>query len=196
MRVQGTRRQINYDNVNWEGNNTSFLQLPSRRQSTAMKQVPKNDTTDRRLCHRCGGEGHIRKYYNMNVYCSFCKSYSLDTSVCRSYANFVRAHPMASNRRTSPAQGNRQTEWTRQQLEDSDTTRTNNQDPGRETGRRRVISDITRGHLEQVINMMIPSSTYSTLDPIESAPVNSTVTQPSDRNREEQEPTQTPKQKE
>ena len=103
---------------------------------------------------------------------------------------------MASSRRTSPAQGNRQTKWMRQQLEDSDTTRTNNQDPGRETGRRRVISDITRGHLEQVINMMIPLSTYSTLDPIESAPANSTVTQPSDRDSEEQEPTQTLKQKE
>ena len=58
------------------------------------------------------------------------------------------------------------------------------------------FSDITSRHLEQVINTMIPLSTYSTLDPIESAPTNSIVTQPSGKDREEQEPTQTPSQKE
>lgn len=112
MRTQGTRQHINYDGMNWEGNNTSYLQLPSGRQNTVMEQASPNDTVDIRLCHRCGGEVHIRKYCNVNVYCEFCKSYSYDTSVCRSCANFVGVHPMASSRRTPPAQVNRQTEWT------------------------------------------------------------------------------------
>ena len=157
MRTQGTRQQINYATMNCEGNNTLYLQLPSGRQNTAMEQAFANDTADIRLCHRCGGEGHIRKYCNMNVYCEFCKSYSHDTSVCRLYANFIRAHPMALSRRTSPAQVNRQTEWTQPELEDGNITRTNSQNQGRETGRSREILDITRRHLEQVINTMIPS---------------------------------------
>ena len=103
---------------------------------------------------------------------------------------------MTLSRRTSPTQVNRQTEWTQLELEDGSMIRTNSQNLGRETGRRREISDITRRHLEQVINTMIPSSTYSSLDPIESAPTNSMVTQPSGKDREEQEPTQTLIQKE
>ena len=55
----------------------------------------------------------------------------------------------------------------------------------RAVGRRREILDITHRHLEQVISTMIPSSTCSSLDPIESAPVNRMVTQPSDRDVEE-----------
>ena len=51
---------------------------------------------------------------------------------------------------------------------------------------------MTRKHLERVISAMIPSSTCSSADPIESAPVNSMVTQPSDREVEESEPKQTP----
>ena len=111
-RNTNTRCQINYDNVQWEGNDTSYLQLPNTRQQVGLEQFSMNDTTDIRLCHRCGGEGHIRKYCNINVHCDFCKSYSHHTSVCRSYANFVRAHPMASSRRTSPAHTNKQTDWT------------------------------------------------------------------------------------
>ena len=30
--VGNTRRQINYDNINWDGNNTSYVPLPSGRQ--------------------------------------------------------------------------------------------------------------------------------------------------------------------
>ena len=111
VRNNNTRRQINYDNVPWEGNDTSYLQLPNIRQQTGLEQFSMNDTTDIRLCHRCGGEGHIRKYCKINVHCDFCKSYSHHTSVCRSYANFVRAHPMASSRRASRAHTNKQTDW-------------------------------------------------------------------------------------
>ena len=100
-RSSNARHQINYDNAPWEGNDTSYLQLPNQRQQTGLEQYSMNDTADIRLCHRCGGEGHIRKYCNINVHCDFCKSYSHHISVCRSYANFVRAHPMASSRRAS-----------------------------------------------------------------------------------------------
>ena len=103
-----TRRQINYDSINWDANNTSYMLLPSEKQQTLPDAMYMNDTTDIRVCYRCGEEGHIRKYCNTNVHCEFCKSYTHHTSVCKSYANFVRAHPMASSRRTSPAQLNRQ----------------------------------------------------------------------------------------
>ena len=109
-RVNNTRCQINYDNLYWEGNDTSYLQMPNIKQQPVLEQFSINDTMDIRLCHQCGGEGHIRKYCNVNVHCDFCKSYSHHTSVCRLYANFVRAHPMASSRRTSPAQLNKQME--------------------------------------------------------------------------------------
>ena len=143
-----------------------------------------------------GGEGHIRKYCNTNVYCEFCKSYSHDTSVCRSYANFVRAHPMASSRRTSPAQVNRQPEWIQPLVENNNAKNQNReQSQDREMGRRREISDIIRRHLEQVISTMIPSTTCNSIDPIESAPVNSMVTQPSDTEIEELEGKQTTVQK-
>ena len=152
-RNTNTRHQINYDNVPWEGNDTSYLHLPNTRQQVGLEQFSMNDTTDIRLCHRCGGEGHIRKYCSINVHCDFCKSYSHHTSVCRSYANFVRPHPMASSRRTSPAHTNKQTDWmqTRTQAGRTDVSRqqkceeTNEED---EPSRRRDISEITRKHLE------------------------------------------------
>ena len=121
--------------MNWDGNNTSYLQLPDRRHQGSLEQFSINDTTDIRLCHRCGGEGHIRKFCNINIHCNFCKSYSHHTSVCRSYANFVWAHPMASSRRTSPAQINRQPERTQPSLEEISVNNTrlyNGAGPGRE----------------------------------------------------------------
>ena len=63
----------------------------------------------------------------------------------------------------------------------------------RDLSRRREISEITWKHLERVINAMIPFTTCSSSDPIESAPVNSMVTQPSDRDIEEPEFKQTSK---
>ena len=179
-RINNTRRQINYDS--WGENDTSYLQMPYIRQQTVLEQFSINDTTDIRLCYRCGGEGHIKKFCNMNVHCDFCKSYSHHTSVCRSYVNFVKAHPVASSRRTSPAQVNKQLEWPCNQVEESlkmapihTSDHTNNR---HETSRKREISDITRKHLEQVISVMIPSSTGSSIDPIESVPANSLATQP------------------
>ena len=151
-----------------------------------IEQFSMNDTTDIRLWHRCGGEGHIRKYCSINVHCDFCKSYSHHTSVCRLYANFVRAHPMASSRRTSPAHTNKQTDWLqpRTQAGRTDTLRQqkceeiNSED---EPSRRRDISEITRKHLERVISAMIPSSTCSTSDSTENVPTNSLATQWGDK---------------
>ena len=75
-RTSNTRRQINYNNMNWDGNNTSYMSLPSGRQQIVPEQFSINDTTDIRLCYRCGEEGHVRKYCNTSVHCEFCKSYT------------------------------------------------------------------------------------------------------------------------
>ena len=148
-----------------------------------------NDMTDICLCHRCGREGHIRKYCSVNVHCDFCKSYSHHTSVCRSYANFVRAHPMASSRRVSPAHANKQMEWIQPvpQIDRTDTTRQQKYDETISESdpiRRRDISEITRKHLERVISTMIPSSTCSASDPTENVPTNSLATQWGDKEKQ------------
>ena len=77
--------------------------------------------------------------------CEFCKSYTHQTSVCRSYTNFVRAHPMASSRRTSPAQIGRQQEWPQEPSEEaiSSDTRVQNDEDQREGERKRELSEIT-----------------------------------------------------
>ena len=185
-RNTNTRRQITYDNMPWEGNDTSYLHLPNTRQQVGLEQFSMNDTTDIRLCHRCGGEGHIRKYCNINVHCDFCKSYSHHTSVCRSYANFVKAHPMASSRRTSPAHTNKQTDWMQTGTQEGRTDvprqkkceEVNGED---KLSRRRDISEITRKHLERVISTMIPSSTCSASDSTEHVHTNSLATQGGDK---------------
>ena len=186
VRNNNTRCQINYNNVPWEGNDTSYLQLPNGRQQTGLEQFSMNDTTDICLCHRCGGEGHIRKYCNINVHCDFCKSYSHHTSVCRSYANFVRAHPMASSRRTSLAHTNKQTEWTQPMTQVERTEIMTQQkyekiSSENDPTRRRDISEITKEHLEWVISTMIPSSTCRASDPTEKVPTNSLATQWGDK---------------
>ena len=83
----------------------------------------------------------------------------------------------------------KQVEWPHPPLEEDPRTtalHTNDETCNKyEVGRRREISDITRKHLEQVISAMIPSSTGSSIDPVESAPVNSMVTQQSCRGPEE-----------
>ena len=172
--------------MNWDGNSTSYMPLPSGRQQIVLEQFSINDTTDIRVCYRCGEEGHIRKYCNTNVHCEFCKSYTHHTSVSRSYANFMRAHPMASSRRTSPAQANRQPEWTQEPNEEVITSNIKTQNceentEDREGERRRELLEITRRQLERVINTMLPSSTSSSMDSVDSTPVNSLVLQSSER---------------
>ena len=172
-----TRRQINYDSINWDVDNTSYMLLLSEKQQTVPDVMYMNDTTDIRLCYRCGGEGHIRKYCNVNVHCEFCKSYTHHTSICRSYANFVRAHPMASSRRMSPAQLSRQEGGTQESNEGivEGDLRRQNEENQRDGEKRRELSEIKQKHLERVINTMILSSAGSSLHSAENAPMNSMV---------------------
>ena len=99
---------------------------------------------------------------------------------------------MASSRRTSPVQTNRQQEWTQEPNEEVITSniKTRNGEDNteeREGERRRELSEITRRQLERVINTMIPSSTCSSMDTADSAPVNSLASQPSERGIERRE---------
>ena len=93
---------------------------------------------------------------------------------------------MASSRRTSPTQTDRQREWAQEMNDEAITSgiRVQNNNDQREGERRRQLSEITRKHLERVINTMIPSSTCSSMDPTESTPVNSLVSQPTERSIE------------
>ena len=98
----------------------------------------------------------------------------------------MRAHPMASSRRTSLAQANRQQEWTQEPNEEviNGNIKTQNCEQNteeREGERRRELSEIKRRQLERVINTMIPSSTCSSVDPVDNAPVNSLASQSSER---------------
>ena len=153
--------------------------LPLEKQQTVRDAMYMNDTTDIRLCYRYGGEGHIRKYCNINIHCEFCKLYTHHTSVCRSYANFVRAHPMASSRRTSPTQPSRQEGGTQESNEGivESNLRMQKEENQRDGEKRRELSEITQKHLGRVINMMIPSSAGSSLHSAENAPMNSTISQ-------------------
>ena len=113
----------------------------------------------------------------------------------------MRAHPMASSRRTSLVQTNRQQEWAQEPNKEGLTSniRTQNFEENpeeREGERRRELSEITRRQLERVINTMIPTSTCSSMDPVDSAPVNSLVSQSSERGIEGGELKQGPLEKE
>ena len=93
---------------------------------------------------------------------------------------------MASSRRTSPVQANRQQEWTQEPNEEVITSNIRTQNCEENTDerrgeRRRELLEIMRRQLERVINTMIPSSTYSSMDPVDNAPVNSLVSQSSER---------------
>ena len=153
--------------------------LPSEKQQTVPDAMYMNDTTDIRLCYRCGGEGHIRKYCNINVHCEFCKSYTHHTSICRSYANFVQAHPMASSRRTSPTQPSRQEGGTQESNEGivEGNLRMQKEENQRDGEKRRELLEITQKHLERVINTMILSSGGSSLHSVQNAPMNSMISQ-------------------
>ena len=108
---------------------------------------------------------------------------------------------MASSRRTSPAQVNRQQEWIQEPTEEAITSNIKaksceESSDEREVDRRRELLEIMRRHLERVINTMIPLSGCSSVDPVDSAPVNSLVTQPSRKDIEGLEFKQIPKEKE
>ena len=108
---------------------------------------------------------------------------------------------MASSRRTSPAQANKQQEWIQELTEEVITSNIRAQSceessDEREVDRRRELSEITRRHLKRVINTMIPSMGCSSVDPVDSTPVNSRVTQPSEMDKDGLEFKQAPKENE
>ena len=81
-------------------------------------------------------------------------------------------------------------DWAQLQIDDTATNETWDQNHEQSCirggqGKGIEISEITRKHLEQVINAMIPSSTYSTSELLERCPVNSMVIQMTDKNTEE-----------
>ena len=45
-----TRRQINYDSINWDANNTSYMALPLEKQQIVPDVMSINNTTDIKLC--------------------------------------------------------------------------------------------------------------------------------------------------
>ena len=68
---------------------TSYMQLPSGEQ-------------DGKICGKCGEQGHMKRQCTANVVCDFCKTRSHSTLACRTYANFVKEHPLTSSRKNTP----------------------------------------------------------------------------------------------
>ena len=68
---------------------TSYMQLPSGEQ-------------DSKICGKCGEQGHVKRPCTANVACDFCKTKSHSTLACRTYANFVKEHPLTSSRKNTP----------------------------------------------------------------------------------------------
>ena len=68
---------------------TLYMQLPSVEQ-------------DSKICGKCGEQGHVKRQCTANVACDFCKTKSHSTLACRTYANFVKEHPLMSSRKNTP----------------------------------------------------------------------------------------------
>ena len=157
------RRQINYEgmtqpreqqNPSW-GNNSPYLHPPGDKSRTQMEQFSLNGTLEVRICCRCGYEGHIKRYCNNHVYCNYCRTYTHHTSVCRSYQRHTQAQPVTSSRRNSAVAQMEKTKYNDTEHEQQQPKNT----PAKEEG----LSEITRKHLAQIINSMMPTS-YSTLN--------------------------------
>ena len=157
------KRQINYDNMtqpqeqrnhSW-GQDSPYLHLPREKNRTQMEQFSLNGTPEIKICYRCGYEGHIKRYCNNHVYCDYCRTYTHHTSVCRSYQRYTQNQPVTSSRRNSPATQLEKTKYDGIDKEQQQSKKTPNEEEG--------LSEITRKHLVQIINSMIPGS-YSTLN--------------------------------
>ena len=59
-------------------------------------------TSQDKICDRCGEQGHLKRQCRTEVTCEFCKRRSHATLACRTYANFVREHPLTSSRKKNP----------------------------------------------------------------------------------------------
>ena len=68
---------------------TSYMHLPLEGQEVKM-------------CSKCGGQGHVKRQCRTNVTCDFCKTKSHATMACRTYANFIKEHPLTSSGKNTP----------------------------------------------------------------------------------------------
>ena len=56
---------------------------------------------DSKICGKCGEQGHVKRQCMASVVCDFCKTRSHATLACRTYANFVKEHPLTSSRKNT-----------------------------------------------------------------------------------------------
>ena len=84
-----------YNNMTTYGNRNPTYENPRQR-----RKDEENDA-----CGRCGEEGHYQENCYAYVKCDFCHVRTHNTIACRSYKNFVKAHPIASSRRNTPVNG-------------------------------------------------------------------------------------------
>ena len=68
---------------------TSYMQLPSAGE-------------DSKICGKCSEQGHVTRQCLANMTCDFCKTRSHATLAWRTYANFVKEHPLMSSRKNTP----------------------------------------------------------------------------------------------
>ena len=64
-------------------------------------QLPSGEQ-DSKISGKCGEQGHVKRQCTANVACDFCKTKSHSTLACRTYANFVKEHPLMSSRKNTP----------------------------------------------------------------------------------------------
>ena len=55
-----------------------------------------------KICGKCGEQGHMKRQCRANVTCDFCKTKSHAMMACRTYANFLKEHPLTSSRKNTP----------------------------------------------------------------------------------------------
>ena len=55
-----------------------------------------------KTCGKCGEQGHVKRQCRANVTCDFCKTKLHATMACRTYANFMKEHPLTSSRKNMP----------------------------------------------------------------------------------------------
>ena len=80
---------------NFTEGNVNQLDLTSYMQLSPVGQ-------DSKICGKCSEQGHVKRQCLANVICYFCKTRSHATLACRTYANFMKEHPLTSSRKNTP----------------------------------------------------------------------------------------------
>ena len=79
---------ITEENIN-QLNLTSYMHVPLAGQ-------------EGKTCGKCSGQGHVKRQCRTNISCDFCKTKSHAMMACRTYANFMKEHPLTSSRKNMP----------------------------------------------------------------------------------------------